>query len=152
MTVIDIVRETIEAAEKNARNKRIKFVAADVRSMPFASSAFDAVILPDVLEHVYLPERSLSEVKRVLKPGGRVIITVPDEKKVQAAKSIIELVPILADRLLHTKGLSPNHINVFDEASLKSALKKEGFKVVRLRKSPAGVGLRLMCVAVKSAE
>lgn len=53
----------------------------DVLSMaaplPFGSSTFDTVLCTSVLEHVPDAEAVVSEIARVLKPGGRLLITVP---------------------------------------------------------------------------
>jgi SAM-dependent methyltransferase len=54
-----------------------RLVAADGTSLPLRDCAFDLVLLVDVLEHTDYPERIVSEVKRLLKPGGVVIATVP---------------------------------------------------------------------------
>ena len=50
---------------------------ADAVSLPFASGAFDAVFLFDVLEHVDDEARALGEIRRVLVPGGKLLVTVP---------------------------------------------------------------------------
>lgn len=44
---------------------------------PFDDDSFDAVLCNQVLEHVFNPEQFLSEIHRVLKPGGRLLLTVP---------------------------------------------------------------------------
>ena len=46
-------------------------------SLPFENSEFDIVICTEVLEHVEDFENSLNEIHRVLKPGGKGIITMP---------------------------------------------------------------------------
>jgi SAM-dependent methyltransferase len=45
--------------------------------LPLESGSFDTVILTDVLEHLQRPELLLSEVFRILRPGGKAIIGVP---------------------------------------------------------------------------
>ncbi len=45
--------------------------------LPFADDSFDLVALFDVIEHIPDDERVLSEVRRVLKPGGRIFLSVP---------------------------------------------------------------------------
>ena len=45
--------------------------------LPFGPASFDTVLCTQVLEHVYDVEAAVSEIARILKPGGRVIITVP---------------------------------------------------------------------------
>lgn len=45
--------------------------------MPFGDNTFDAVLLTQVLEHVTEPQQVIKEIQRVLKPGGRLFLTVP---------------------------------------------------------------------------
>jgi SAM-dependent methyltransferase len=52
-------------------------VAADVQALPFRDGAFDAVKATELLEHVPDVARALAECRRVLRPGGHVVITVP---------------------------------------------------------------------------
>jgi SAM-dependent methyltransferase len=52
-------------------------VSGDATSMPFCDNAFDRVIAAEVLEHVLDDQRAMSELARVLRPGGLAAITVP---------------------------------------------------------------------------
>ena len=47
------------------------------RSFPFADNLFDSVLCSQVLEHVFNPGEFLQEINRVLKPNGRLLLTVP---------------------------------------------------------------------------
>lgn len=49
----------------------------DIQQMPVASEQFDTVLCVEVLEHVPDPSAALSEIYRVLKPGGRLVMTIP---------------------------------------------------------------------------
>jgi len=53
-------------------------LAPDWRRLPFASAAFDVVVVASVLEYVAEPAAVLRECARVLRPGGVVLYTVPD--------------------------------------------------------------------------
>jgi 2-polyprenyl-3-methyl-5-hydroxy-6-metoxy-1,4-benzoquinol methylase len=46
--------------------------------LPFPNKSFDAVTLLEVIEHLKNPEKTLKEIKRVLKPNGQVIISTPN--------------------------------------------------------------------------
>jgi SAM-dependent methyltransferase len=52
-------------------------VGADAMKLPFASNSFDALIAMDMLEHLPDDNAALREFARVLKPGGRILATVP---------------------------------------------------------------------------
>jgi SAM-dependent methyltransferase len=52
-------------------------VTADVQALPFRAAAFDAVKATELLEHVPDVAAALAECRRVLKPGGHVVITAP---------------------------------------------------------------------------
>lgn len=54
-------------------------VQAAGESLPFASEIFDAVTLIEVLEHTNCDTKVLSECFRVLKPGGRLVLFVPNK-------------------------------------------------------------------------
>ena len=52
--------------------------AADMRALPFADASFSSVVSIQSIEHLPDPERVLSEVVRVLEPGGRAIFVTPN--------------------------------------------------------------------------
>jgi SAM-dependent methyltransferase len=49
----------------------------DGRNIPFDAGRFDAAITSQVLEHVFTPHEFLQEIHRVLKPEGKLLLTVP---------------------------------------------------------------------------
>jgi SAM-dependent methyltransferase len=49
----------------------------DGNTFPFADASFDSVLCNQVLEHVFNPDEFLGEILRVLKPGGKLLLTVP---------------------------------------------------------------------------
>ncbi len=51
--------------------------AADGMQLPFGAEGFDAVVCSEVLEHIESPARAVTEMIRVLKPGGHLIVSVP---------------------------------------------------------------------------
>lgn len=54
-----------------------KLLIATANQLPFASNSFDIIILPDILEHLPVEYPCLSEVNRILKPNGTLLILVP---------------------------------------------------------------------------
>lgn len=52
-------------------------VVGSALALPFGDATFDAAICTEVLEHVPEPEQALRNIARVLRPGGRLYVTVP---------------------------------------------------------------------------
>jgi len=61
-----------------ARNRGLSSVCAESRSLPFASGSFDFVICHHSLEHFRDAVSVIREIRRVLKPQGRLFVSVPD--------------------------------------------------------------------------
>ena len=52
-------------------------VSGDALTLPFPDESFDRIIAAEVLEHIPGDERAIGELVRVLRPGGRMAVTVP---------------------------------------------------------------------------
>jgi SAM-dependent methyltransferase len=87
-------------------------VVGNVEMMPFENNSFDMVLCSQVLEHVAHPWRAFEEIYRVLKPGGKAIITVP---------------------MLGYIHNAPHDFFRFTRFGLKSLAKESGFSVINIR-------------------
>jgi ubiquinone/menaquinone biosynthesis C-methylase UbiE len=56
----------------------IEWAVADIQKMPWPDASFDTVFSCETIEHVPDPRAALNELARVLKPGGRLFLTVPN--------------------------------------------------------------------------
>jgi ubiquinone/menaquinone biosynthesis C-methylase UbiE len=74
-TGIDVSEGRLQQAkEKNRENLRVQFVCGDARSMEFQSNSFDVVYCRMLLQYLTEKERAVSEMVRVCKPGGTVLL------------------------------------------------------------------------------
>lgn len=75
---IDIGSKFIEEAKNFAKTKgndKVEFQVGDAHKLPFDDKTFDIVFSFDAFEHVSMPDKMLSEAKRVLKHGGKLIMS-----------------------------------------------------------------------------
>jgi SAM-dependent methyltransferase len=103
-----------------ARQRGVADVFYAGKVFPFESASFDAVLCNQVLEHVFNPDEFLSEIARVLRPGGTLLLTVPfvwDEHE------------------------QPWDYARYSSFGLKALLEKQGFRVVSHRKLRADVSV-----------
>jgi len=91
-------------------------VNGDALVLPFPDATFDRVIASEVLEHLWADERAISELVRVLRPGGRLAVTVPTR--------FPERVCWALDHHYHdTPG---GHIRIYHQHELEAKLERAG--------------------------
>ncbi|MBX3011961.1 MAG: class I SAM-dependent methyltransferase [Caldilineaceae bacterium] len=73
----DIARYPVNVTYANLVTDKGTDIQADASQLPIDGHCFDAVVCAELLEHVPDPRPVLAEVYRVLKPGGKLLITVP---------------------------------------------------------------------------
>lgn len=86
----------------------------DGKTLPFENNTFDSIITSEVFEHIFNLEDILKELNRVLKPGGKILITTPfvwDEHEI------------------------PNDFGRYTSFGMKALLERNGFNVVEINKS-----------------
>ena len=74
-TGIDINPRNVEVVARRLPNHRV--IQGDVEALPFEANDFGTVLCTEVIEHIPDPSAALSEFRRVLKPGGVVVGSVP---------------------------------------------------------------------------
>lgn len=72
---VDNDENALRSARQVLGNERIKIVKGDANKLPFKNEIFDKVLISEVIEHVDDEKRVLSEIFRVLKPKGIMVLT-----------------------------------------------------------------------------
>lgn len=101
VTLARIVR--VDRDAHNAQACGAAFVRADARELPFPDQSFAAVIANHSLEHFNDLDRALSEIRRVVRPGGSLFVAVPDAST-------------LTDKLYRWLAQGGGHVNPFTSA------------------------------------
>jgi len=102
------------------RFKRINAFVTSLDSLPFQDAYFDIVLCNHVLEHLEQPDIALQELLRVMRPGGMIIIGVPNEGCFMAKMRNY----IFQRSILKTT----DHINFFTSKSLQNMMTRANLK------------------------
>ncbi|MEI8290829.1 MAG: class I SAM-dependent methyltransferase [Verrucomicrobiota bacterium] len=112
----------------NAKAKHgFNLLHTDLAGAHFPDNSFDAITMHHVIEHVPEPVALLSEAKRILKPGGRLVVTTPNVQSLGHS--------ILKDCW---RGLEPpRHLQIFSLRALSECARQAGFDKVEAKSSAA---------------
>jgi SAM-dependent methyltransferase len=119
-------------------------LCGDGYQLPFANGSFDVVLLIAVLEHTREPWRILAETRRVLTPGGRAIMVVPNDVTMSAGRLALRKFPIRY----------PDHLTFTTPRRMRRWL-SDGFRITEafhlpFRSLPFAVNLYHFVVAEKT--
>jgi len=113
-----------------AREKGLKTLEGDAQQLPLADECADAVMLVSMLHHVDDPAKALAEARRLLRPGGRLALTVSTREDLEAQwysdyfpstrEWMVRSHPPLAELLEHLPGARhvPIHFHDLQDGSL----------------------------------
>ena len=108
-------------------------------ALPYRDESFDVVTMLAVLEHLSYPRAIVAEICRVLKPGGRLLLTVPSK----AAKPVLEF---LAYRLgLVSEAEIRDHKCYYTKRSLSELISPIGLEIEAHHYFQVGMNNLLVC-------
>ncbi len=132
LTGIDTNASDIEIAGKSGI-KNAEFLVADAEKLPFKNSTFDKIICSEVLEHVDDDAKAIREMHRVLKAGGKVIITVPQKKYPFTFDPVNAVLEALSGKHLPLGVYGYGDKRAYDYMALKRLFEKNGFEIIEER-------------------
>lgn len=103
---------SLEAMKYIGKAHQLKGLVGDLHILPFKTNSVDSIIANNVLEHAYDPILALKEIRRVLKPTGRLFAIIP------------------FDKMGYTYNL-PTHLWKADSLSIKLACEEANLKIHR---------------------
>jgi SAM-dependent methyltransferase len=111
---LDVDRDALAKAAELG----IEPVEANVEEpLPFPDASFDAVVAGELFEHLRFPDELVAEIRRILRPGGVLVGSVPNAYRVQS-------------RLLFLRGKSPEddptHLRMFSPDAMRQLLRDFG--------------------------
>jgi len=137
ITGIDLNEKYLSVAKRFINNNKVKLIKADATKLPFANKTFDRIIATEILEHIPNDQKAISEIYRVLKPGGMVMVTVPNTNYPflwDPTNWILERIFKwhLPSNIWWLSGIWADHVRLYGEKELKDKIEKKGFKVQKV--------------------
>lgn len=137
---IDSEPENIEIC----RRYQLPVLEGSIYELPFADASIDTILFSEVIEHLDTPKKALSEIYRVLRPKGRVIIIFPNDRTCMLAR----LTMGMFREALYDSG----HVCQWTPAKISKALIFEGFTQIVAMSIPLlswHLSLHHVCVGEK---
>jgi 2-polyprenyl-3-methyl-5-hydroxy-6-metoxy-1,4-benzoquinol methylase len=143
----------VDVAEEPLRRARARDPGLDLRLMdadgpwPFQDASFDAVWAGETIEHVADTTGWLSQARRVLRPGGRLLLSTPNHDR-------LYVLWLALSRRAFEARFDPraDHLRYYTRATLTRLLEGFGFRDVAVRAAagPPGARRLLLARAVRS--
>ena len=112
--------------EAQERNPNVRIIEESIYETTHADNTFDMVFLLEVLEHLDYPDKALTELRRILKPGGYLVLGVPREP-------IWCSLNMLRGKYLAHFGNTPGHLNHWPSFALKRDIRKHFGPIIASR-------------------
>jgi ubiquinone/menaquinone biosynthesis C-methylase UbiE len=117
---VDVSQDMLVIAE--ARSTGARYVRADVHRLPFRPASIDAVVSSSSLHHWASPPQVLTEMRKLLRPGGRLVLT--DWADDFLPTRVLSLILRVTDR---------SHVRTFTSAELRAMVERAGFEVEQVQ-------------------
>jgi 2-polyprenyl-6-hydroxyphenyl methylase/3-demethylubiquinone-9 3-methyltransferase len=143
----------VDVAEEPLRRARARDPALELRAIdagapwPLADTSFEAVWAGEVIEHVADTAAWLSEVRRVLRSGGRLLVSTPANGRLALARAALS-------RRAFAARFDPlgDHLRFYSRETLTALLEQFGFESIDVRAAagPPGARRTLLASAIRS--
>lgn len=125
--------EMTEAFANVARTHGVEVERSSIQESKLLDQTYDVVLLVAILEHLYDPLETLKRVRNALRPGGLIIVDVPNESSLTMRFGNMYMRARGRDWSINlSPTLSPFHVVGFSPASLRQTLESVGFRIHKL--------------------
>lgn len=133
----DLEKANLESARRNLKSKQIKLIQGDLmQKLPFKDNYFEKIVMSEVAEHLPDDIKGLKEARRVLKPGGVILLSVPNANYPFLWDPVNWVLERTTGKHVKTgfwAGLWFNHIRLYTPKRIKGVMEKAGFRIEEIK-------------------
>jgi ubiquinone/menaquinone biosynthesis C-methylase UbiE len=145
VTGVDAAPGLLEIARR--RNPQNNFLEEDLESLPFKDESFDVVAGFNSFQFAGSFEKALLEAKRVLRPGGKLVIGIWDKPEASDATHVLKAIGSL---LPAPAAGTPGPFALSEDGKMEAVLKTTGFKLLNKTGSACPVVYETLSDSIKS--
>lgn len=138
---VDISIEAVKRARKFGVRASVLDISRD--ELPFPPNTFDAVIAGEIIEHLIDTDNFLEKIYRILRPGGKLVITTPNLASLgRRLMLLLGKNPFIETSLKQFVGGSApvGHLRYFTVSTLENLLSANRFKVLKTTSDNLSLG------------
>ena len=129
---IDLCAGLVARAQE--RGLRVRHMSAEDLDTGGANGLFDVVTMMDLIEHVPEPLALLSNIRKLLKPDGELVVYTPNHRA--AVVVVAKALGYIGSDFAVNEIFGGNHLTFFDDRTLAAILTKAGFSIREMKLSP----------------
>jgi SAM-dependent methyltransferase len=121
-----------QARRLACQDDRLEVVQADITRVDLPGASFDLILCSEVVEHIAESLRAIRQIRRLLRPGGVLVLSTPHKWSALELVGRIAFLPVIIDVVRWIYGeavLKTGHINLLTRAEIERQLYVAGFEI-----------------------
>lgn len=133
VSLVEFSDKAVAEAKRRGVQRIFPLEIKGIHSLPFEDNYFDSIFFGDIIEHLFDAESVLLEMKRILKPGGKIVVSCPNIaywrfRMLYVLDGSLERVDVAQQ-----KPWEQEHIRFYNIKILQEFFKKLGFEFVKFK-------------------
>ena len=136
VTAADLAAHAAVSPADADAGRKIRWLTTDLNApLPLADSSFDLIVAVEIIEHLENPRATAREWRRLLRPGGTLVMSTPNVESIRSVLSLLAR----GHHAAFTGTSYPAHITPLTGTDVRRVLAEAGFRDVQLSWSNFGL-------------